>query len=53
MIVRTDAWIGPSGPLAQESDRLIHRSDRGVQHLSIRYTERLAEAGIEHSADSK
>lgn len=26
---------------------LIHHSDRGVQYLSIRYTERLAEAGIE------
>jgi transposase InsO family protein len=24
---------------------LVHRSDRGVQYLSIRYTERLAEAG--------
>jgi len=24
------------------SDRLIHHSDRGVQYLSIRYTERLA-----------
>ncbi len=26
---------------------LIHHSDRGVQYVSIRYTERLAEAGIE------
>ncbi len=26
---------------------LIHHSDRGGQYLSIRYTERLAEAGIE------
>ena len=25
---------------------LIHHSDRGVQYLSIRYTERLAEAGV-------
>ena len=31
---------------------LIHQSDRGVQYLSIRYTERLAEAGIEPSAGS-
>jgi transposase InsO family protein len=30
-------------------DSLIHHSDRGVQYLSIRYTERLAEAGIEGS----
>ncbi len=29
--------------------RLVHHSDRGVQYLSIRYTERLAEAGIEPS----
>lgn len=33
-------------------DRLIHHSDRGVQYLSIRYTERLAEAGIEPSVGS-
>jgi putative transposase len=31
-------------------DRLVHHSDRGVQYLSIRYTELLAEAGIESSA---
>lgn len=29
--------------------RLIHHSDRGSQYLSIRYTERLAEAGISAS----
>ena len=28
---------------------LVHHSDRGVQYLSIRYTERLREAGIEPS----
>ena len=27
----------------------MHHSDRGSQYLSIKYTERLAEAGIEHS----
>lgn len=32
-----------------DSNRLIHHSDRGVQYLSIRYSERLAEAGIESS----
>ena len=32
---------------------LIHHSDRGVQYLSIRYTERLAEAGIEPSVGSR
>ncbi len=29
--------------------QLIHHSDRGVQYVSIRYTERLADAGIEPS----
>ena len=28
------------------SDSLVHHSDRGTQYLSIRYTERLAEAGV-------
>jgi putative transposase len=31
---------------------LVHHSDRGTQYLSIRYTERLAEAGIESSVGS-
>ena len=31
---------------------LVHHSDRGVQYLSIRYTERLSEAGIEPSVGS-
>ncbi len=35
-----------------DTDHLIHHSDRGVQYLSIRYTERLAEAGIEPSVGS-
>ena len=34
------------------NERLVHHSDRGVQYLSIRYTERLAEAGIESSVGS-
>ena len=38
-------------PIA-ESPRLVHHSDRGVQYLSIRYTERLADAGIEPSVGS-
>ena len=33
-------------------EHLVHHSDRGVQYLSIRYTERLAEAGIEPSVGS-
>ena len=31
---------------------LVHHSDRGCQYLSIRYTERLVEAGIESSVGS-
>lgn len=31
---------------------LIHHSDRGVQYVSIRYTDRLAEASIEPSVGS-
>ena len=37
-----DRRVEPTQPL-------VHHSDRGVQYLSIRYTERLAEAGIEPS----
>lgn len=37
-------------PVGQGS--LIHHSDRGVQYVSIRYTERLAEAGVEPSVGS-
>lgn len=31
---------------------LVHHSDRGVQYVSIKYTERLAEAGVEPSVGS-
>jgi transposase InsO family protein len=34
------------------AEGLIHHSDRGVQYLSIRYTERLAAAGVEASVGS-
>jgi putative transposase len=37
----------------EREDALIHHSDRGSQYVSIRYTERLAEAGIEPSVGSK
>ena len=33
----------------RSSDGLIHHSDRGSQYLSIKYTERLADAGLEPS----
>jgi putative transposase len=34
------------------AEGVIHHSDRGSQYLSIRYTERLAEAGVESSVGS-
>ncbi len=36
----------------RETNELIHHSDRGSQYLSIRYTERLAEANIDASVGS-
>ena len=40
-----DRAVGPR-------DALVHHEDRGSQYLSIRYTERLAQAGIEQSVGS-
>jgi transposase InsO family protein len=37
----------------ERGDGLIHHSDRGSQYVSIRYTERLGEAGIEPSVGSR
>jgi putative transposase len=37
----------------ERDNSLIHPSDRGSQYVSIRYSERLAEAGIEPSVGSK
>jgi putative transposase len=37
----------------QRDGELIHHSDRGSQYVSIRYSERLAEAGIEPSVGSR
>ena len=34
-------------------DELVHHSDRGTQYLSMRYTDRLTEAGIEPSVGSR
>ncbi|MQX37967.1 DDE-type integrase/transposase/recombinase, partial [Roseospira navarrensis] len=31
---------------------LIHHSDRGVQYLSLKYTERLTDAGVKPSVGS-
>ncbi|WP_343839197.1 IS3 family transposase [Castellaniella ginsengisoli] len=35
-----------------QSDRLVHHSDRGSQYVSIRYSDRLSEAGINPSVGS-
>jgi transposase InsO family protein len=37
----------------ERSGALIHHSDRGSQYVSIRYSERLAEAGVEPSVGSR
>ena len=34
------------------AEKLIHHSDRGSQYVSIKYTERLADAGLEPSVGS-
>ena len=36
-----------------ETHALVHRSDRGTQYLSMRYTDRLADAGIAPSVGSR
>jgi putative transposase len=37
----------------ERDNSLVHHSDRGSQYVSIRYSERLAEAGVEPSVGSK
>ena len=37
----------------ERDSRLVHHSDRGSQYVWIRYSERLAEAGVEPSVGSK
>jgi putative transposase len=37
----------------EHSEKLVHHSDRGSQYLSIRYTERLAQAGAAGSVGSR
>jgi transposase InsO family protein len=37
----------------ERTQALVHHSDRGSQYVSIRYTERLAEAGIKPSVGSR
>ena len=43
-------WIRPFGRARPKG--LIHHSDKGSQYLSIRYSERLSQAGIEPSTGS-
>lgn len=46
-------WTRPctnAGP--SQGGGLVHHSDRGSQYLALRYTERLAEAGVEPSVGS-
>ena len=39
-------WVsGPVNAPARDLTALIHHSDRGVQYVAVRYTERLAEVG--------
>jgi len=45
-------WLEQALYARRRDGELIHHSDRGVQYVSIRYTERLAEAGIEPSVGS-
>ena len=47
--MRQALYDRPLGP----APALVHHSDRGVQYLSIRYSERLAAAGIEPSVGSR
>jgi putative transposase len=44
-------WARSAG--GQRLDELVHHSDRGVQYLAIRYTERLADTGAVNSVGSK
>lgn len=56
-------WVGESAIHAlgqdlydrqpERSEGLLHYSDKGSQHVSIRYTERLAEIRIEPSVGAR
>jgi transposase InsO family protein len=55
--MRTDFVLDAQeqAPYARQPERnaLVHHSDRGSQYVSIKYSERLAEPGIEPSVGSK
>ena len=44
--------LAPYDRKPREDEGLVHHPDRRSQHLLIRYSERLAEAGIELSVES-
>ena len=46
-------WTRRSTTAGDDVGDLVHHSDRGSQYLSMRYTERLADAGIEPSVGSR
>lgn len=46
-------WRRRAAGSSRGLDGLIHHSDRGVQYLAIRYTERLAECGVVPSVGSR
>jgi putative transposase len=50
--MRTD-FVPDALEQAERDGSLVCHCDRGSQYVSIRYTERLAEAGIEPSVGSK
>jgi transposase InsO family protein len=55
-IVRVAERLGVNKETSLRKDRLdglVHHSDRGSQYLSIRYSERLAEAGAVASVGSR
>jgi putative transposase len=55
--MRTDSVLGALEQALYtrqpERNELVHHSARGLQYVSIKYSERLAEAGIEPSGGSK
>ena len=54
-LVAPDALSGKVAPASEGRDvtGLTHHSDKGVQYVAVRYTQRLAEAGIAHGGDNQ
>jgi putative transposase len=47
-----DGPVGPGPPAGRDTTGLIHHSDKGVQYVAVRYTQRLADAGAVASVGS-